>query len=171
MKKISSLLILILLIGINTSFAQEEKRASPAKEAEGNIGQAEIEIEYSSPSVKGRKIYGGLEAYNEVWRAGANEATTFETDKDLTINGKTLEKGRYSLFIIPQKKGDWTVIFNKVSKQWGAYKYDQSQDALRVEAKAEKIPNVESLSYTILEEGKVYMEWSDRRVILNVKEK
>jgi hypothetical protein len=72
-----------------------------------------------------------LEKYGKVWRAGANEATVFTTSKDITVEGKKLPAGTYGFFAIPTET-NWTVIFNKVAKQWGAYKYDQAQDALRV---------------------------------------
>lgn len=111
-------------------FAQDEK-PSPARTAEGTINGAKITINYSSPAVKGRVIWGDLVPVGQVWRAGANDATTFETSKDIKVQGQTLPAGKYSIFIIPNE-GESTLIFNKVAKQWGAYSYDQSQDALRV---------------------------------------
>ncbi|WPO84108.1 DUF2911 domain-containing protein [Chryseobacterium sp. JJR-5R] len=116
----------------------------------GKIKDANITIAYSSPSVKGRTIWGGLEAYGKVWRAGANEATTFETDKDLTVQGKKLPAGKYSFFLIPKESGTWTAIFNKEPKQWGVYKYAPSKDALRVDVKTKALPATqEALVYKI----------------------
>src|SRR5690554_5940773 len=89
---------LMAFIGL-AAFAQE--KASPAKTAEGTVGDAKITINYSSPAVKGRTIWGDLVPMGEVWRAGANEATTFTTTKDIMVEGKTLPAGTYSFFVIP----------------------------------------------------------------------
>jgi len=126
-------------------FAQE--KASPAKVAEGTVGGSKITINYSSPAVKGRVIWGELVPLGEVWRAGANEATTFTTSKDITVEGQKLPAGTYSFFIIPGE-GQSTFIFNKVAKQWGAFNYDAKEDALRV--------NVPSGQSQTLEERLVY---------------
>ena len=93
------------------SFAQGDKstRPSPPATATGKAGGATITIDYSSPSVKGRKIWGGLEPYNKIWRAGANEATIFTTDKAIKVEGKSLPAGKYSLFATPGEK-TWTII-------------------------------------------------------------
>ncbi|MDP4131765.1 MAG: DUF2911 domain-containing protein, partial [Bacteroidota bacterium] len=79
----------------------KSKRPSPPETATGTVGGASISINYSSPSVKGRKIWGGLVPYDKVWRAGANEATIFETDKAIEVEGKNLPAGKYSLFAKP----------------------------------------------------------------------
>lgn len=126
-------------------FAQE--KASPAKVAEGTVGDAKITINYSSPAVKGRVIWGELVPLGEVWRAGANEATTFTTSKDITVQGQKLPAGTYSFFIIPGE-GQSTFVFNKVAKQWGAFDYDSKEDALRV--------NVPSSQSSTMEERLVY---------------
>ena len=98
------------------------------------VGLTDVTITYSRPGVKGRKIWGGLVPYGQVWRTGANEATTISFSDDVTINGKDLPKGSYSLHTIPGAD-EWTLIFNKVADQWGSYSYDEKQDALRVTAK------------------------------------
>ena len=112
--------------------AQSAAKPSPAATATGKIGATDVTVNYSSPGVKGRKIFGGLETYGKVWRAGANEATTVEFGKAVMVEGKALPAGKYGFFVIPAESGQWTVIFNKVANQWGAYKYDEKQDALRV---------------------------------------
>lgn len=127
-------------------FAQE--KASPAKVAEGTVGDAKITINYSSPAVKGRTVWGELVPMGQVWRAGANEATTFTTSKDITVQGQKLPAGTYSFFIIPNESGESTFIFNKVAKQWGAFNYDSKEDALRV--------NVPSGESSTMEERLVY---------------
>jgi Protein of unknown function (DUF2911) len=114
--------------------AQEDKsaRPSPPAEVKGTLHGVNVTINYSTPAVKGRTIWGDLVPYGKVWRTGANEATIFETDKDLTVHDKVLPAGKYALFTIPGEK-EWTWIFNAVWDQWGAYKYDDSKDVLRIQ--------------------------------------
>jgi len=94
------------------SFAQEKsERASPPAEATATIGETTITINYSQPAVKGRTIWGDLVPYNKIWRAGANETTTFEVSNDVSIDGKTLAAGKYGLYVIPMEN-EWTIILN-----------------------------------------------------------
>jgi hypothetical protein len=106
------------------------------------VGLTDITVDYSRPAVKGRALWGGLVPFDQVWRTGANEATQITFTDDVTINGQALPKGNYSLHTIPGKDS-WTIIFNKVAKQWGSFTYDQAQDALRVTAKPQKAPFAE----------------------------
>jgi len=106
------------------------------------VGLTDITVDYSRPAVKGRVLWGGLVPFDQVWRTGANEATQITFTDDVTINGQALPKGNYSLHTIPGKDS-WTIIFNKVAKQWGSFSYDQAQDALRVTAKPQKAPFAE----------------------------
>jgi hypothetical protein len=94
------------------------------------IGDAHIHIDYSSPGVRNRIIFGGLVGYDQVWQAGAHMATWIETNKDLIINGETLPKGKYGFFTIPSK-GDWTVMINKNWEQHGKDEYDEKDDVIR----------------------------------------
>ncbi len=175
MKKLSvlklsaSALFVFALLFSAISHAQDAKPlASPRDSVSGKVGKAAIEINYGSPSVKGRKIWGGLEAYGKVWRAGANEATTFKTDRDITVEGQTLPAGTYSLFAVPAE-GDWTIIFNKTAKQWGAYKYDQAEDALRVTVKPRKVSTLhERLRYVITKKG-FELQWEYLEIPVSVK--
>lgn len=98
------------------------------------VGDTTITISYHRPNIKGRKVWGDLVPYNEVWRTGANDATIFEVSNDVTINGQKLPKGKYSLHTIPTAN-DWTIIFNKTWNQWGSFNYDAKEDQLRVTAK------------------------------------
>ena len=131
---------------------------SPRKEMRGTLGEATVTVTYGSPSIKGRPLWGDLVPYGEVWRTGANEATTFSVSKDVTIEGQTLPAGTYGLFTIPGE-GDWTIIFNTTAEQWGAYEYDEAADALRVKV----VPSATETSSETLEfmiEGdKVVMHW------------
>ena len=95
-----------------------QNQASPPATATGKVNGATITINYSSPGVKGRPIWGALVPYDKVWRAGANAATIFETDKDIKVEGKVLKAGKYSLYAIPGEK-EWTMIFNSQTGQWG----------------------------------------------------
>src|SRR5579859_6470762 len=100
MKKIQFVMLLFMLGGFMTSTMVYAQKSPPAK-AEGKIGAASVSIAYSSPSVRGRKIWGDLVPYGKAWRAGANEATIFQTDKDIKVEGKPLKAGKYSFFAVP----------------------------------------------------------------------
>src|SRR6218665_3828976 len=126
----TSLLLALTFLLPQFNYAQKPLE-SPRATAKGKTSKSELVIDYGSPSVRGRKIWGELVPYGQVWRAGANEATTFTTSQPVMVQGKGLPAGTYALFMIPGEK-DWTIIFNKKSDQWGAYKYDEKQDALRV---------------------------------------
>ena len=105
-----------------------------------------------------------LEAWGKVWRAGANEATTFETSADLTVAGQALPAGKYAFFIEPHEEGTWTVIFNAVHDQWGAYEYDQSKDVLRAEVSPKmEQPNAEHLDYVVMDDA-IVMVWEKAAV-------
>ncbi len=136
---------------VAAGFAQE--KASPAKVAEGTVAGSKITINYSSPAVKGRTIWGDLVPLGQVWRAGANEATTFTTSKDITVQGQKLPAGTYGFFIIPGET-ESTFIFNKVAKQWGAFDYNPKEDALRVNVPSGQAPTMEErLVYEVKTDG------------------
>jgi hypothetical protein len=105
----------------------EDKRASPHADVTATLAGKKITVSYGRPYVKGRVIFGGLVPWGEVWRTGADEATTFTTEADLVIGGLKVPRGEYSLFTIPTDK-QWTLVLNKTAKQWGAFKYDAKQD-------------------------------------------
>lgn len=164
-KKIQLLFIALVTV---TFVNAQDKPASPAATATGKINGATININYNSPSVKGRVIWGELVPFNKVWRAGANEATTFETDKEITIEGKKLPAGKYSFFVIPSEK-ESVLIFNKEAKQWGAYKYKEAEDQLRVTVKQQKTgSNTESLIYTI-KKNSIVLSWEKWIIPFSVK--
>lgn len=161
-------LLFMALLTITFVNAQNKPAASPASVATGKINGATITINYGSPSVKGRVIWGDLVPYNKVWRAGANEATTFETDKELTIEGKKLPAGKYSFFVIPSEK-ESVIVFNKEAKQWGAYKYNESQDQLRVTVKQQvAASSTESLVYAV-NKNAVVLTWEKWNIPISVK--
>jgi hypothetical protein len=158
---------LIALLIVNFINAQE-KPTSTKEVVTGKINGATITINYGSPSVKGREIWGKLVPFNQVWRAGANDATTFETDKEVMIEGAKLPAGKYSFFIIPNDK-ECTIIFNKEAKQWGAYKYKENEDQLRVTVKQEVAKSkTEKLVY-VIEKDRVSLNWDNWIIPFSVK--
>jgi hypothetical protein len=115
--KALTLLAFVVFIS-NMAFGQQIPVESPFASASGEVAGSKIEIFYHSPSVRGRKIWGGLVPYNEVWRLGANDATIFQTSQAVKINGKTLPAGKYSLYAFPTKTS-WKIMFNSETGQWG----------------------------------------------------
>lgn len=113
-----------------TDDTTKKKPLSPHTETMAMVGDANIHIDYSSPGVRGRIIFGGLVGYDNVWQAGAHRATWIETNKDLVINGETLPAGKYGFFTIPSK-GDWTIMINKNWDQHGKDEYDEIDDVIR----------------------------------------
>lgn len=172
MRRINTfILVTAFLSGGLLSCAQENKetRPSPPRKVTGKAGAATVTIDYSSPAVKGRKVFGDLVPYGKIWRAGANEATVFEVDADVKVEGQPLPKGKYGLFAIPGET-EWTVVFNRNWNQWGSYRYKQEDDALRVKVKPSPTSaNVENLNYTV-EGGKVTLSWEKTSVGFNVQQ-
>ena len=160
----------IIFLAAFQSCMQEDKskRISPPATASETISNGNtVTINYSKPSLKGRIIGKSIAPFDTVWRAGANEATTFEIAKDAMIEGKALPKGKYSLYMIPGEK-TWTVIFNKMWDQWGT-EYNQSLDALRVQvAPAKANEFFEMLRYVIENDGTVFLLWGDLMVPFKV---
>lgn len=159
--QLSSFLILsfFLLLPSATSAQENKVRASLKASVTQRLGvETDITIVYSRPGVKGRKIWGGLVPYgmapgNEEskgkpfpWRAGANENTTIEFNKDVLIEGKRLPAGKYGIFMIPSEK-DWIIIFSKNSSAWGSFAYNQAEDTLRITVTPFEAPHMEWLMY------------------------
>ena len=150
--RLNKLILAFTLSVLFVAAANAQDKPSPAKTAEGTVAGSKITINYSSPAVKGRTIWGDLVPLGVIWRAGANDATTFTTTKDINVEGQKLAAGTYSFFVIPGES-QATFVFNKVAKQWGTYTYDEKQDVLRV--------NVASQQTSTLEERLVYEVKSD----------
>ena len=168
MKLITKMQFSLIALFMVTFISAQNKPASSAEVATGKINGATITIKYGSPSVKSRQIWGALVPFNQVWRAGANEATTFETDKDLMIEGSKLPAGTYSFFVIPNEK-ECIVIFNKIAKQWGSGKYNEKEDQLRVKVKPEAVKSSsEKLVYTIAK-NKIVLSWDKWNIPVSVK--
>jgi hypothetical protein len=149
----------------------KSKRASPpALAKETTSSGVTISIDYSQPSVKGRTIGTDLEPMpGKVWRTGANEATIFEVNKDVKVEGKALPAGKYGFFTI-MNGDEWTIIFNKTWNQTGAFNYKEADDVLRVKVKGGKAnPFAEKMKFTINKSGKVSLLWGDKQVDFTVK--
>ena len=149
----------------------KSKRPSPPAKVSGSTKDgAMITIDYSQPSVKGRTIGKDLEPLpGKVWRTGANEATVFEVSKDVKVEGHALPAGKYGLFTIADGK-DWTIIFNKTWKQWGAFTYKEADDVFRFNVKADKKSSfAEKMKFDVDKEGKVTLLWGNEKVEFKVK--
>lgn len=170
-----TIIVLLSLISLSAQNKEEKVRVSPKAEVMQVVGFTEVRIIYSRPGVKGREIWGGLVPNNQVWRAGANEATKFIFSTDVLIEGKPLKAGSYSFFAIPGKN-EWTLIFNKVADQWGAFEYNEAQDALRIKVKSEKSSTFQEwLAYTITKTSDysaiIRLEWEKLKVPFKIEVK
>lgn len=173
MKNILFVSLLILLITASTSFSQNDPpRLSPKAYVSQVVGYTEVSINYSRPGVKEREIWGGLVPYNKVWRTGANEATVIEFGDNVVVEGNEVPKGKYGLFTIPGEK-EWTIIFNKVWDQWGAFNYKEDEDLLRFKVKPRKRDFTDRLLFTFKYispySSDVVIEWNEVEVSFRVE--
>lgn len=185
----STIILMVLAIFFGFSSAIQAQDDKPRKSPKASVGQvigvdSEITINYGRPAMRDRNIYwdvvpNGMEEGNNYsdnkpfpWRAGANENTTIEFNADLEIEGKAIAAGKYSIHMIPSET-TWVVIFNKVNDSWGSYKYDESQDALRITVTPVKAQPAELLTYGF--EGlndyaaTAFLHWGDKKVPFKVK--
>lgn len=175
-KRLASITIAILTCSL-LAFAQQAKnqRPSPAESADCKFSDGKtIHVDYSSPRMKGRKIFGGLVPYGEVWRTGANEATAFVTSANLTVGGKDVPAGNYTIFTVPGPD-KWSLIINKKTGEWGIpYKW-QGDELLRIDMAVSK-PASAVENFTIAFDpagGKCTMriEWENTRATVDFEEK
>lgn len=156
-------------------FSQHEggQPLSPKGTTEYLLNAKKIKVVYSRPSIRGRKIMGALVPYNQVWRTGANDATSFTTEADLEIGGVMVPKGSYTLFTLPSEKG-WKLIINKQTGQWGT-DYDEKQDLARINMKVDTLATpVEqfTISFVSAKEGATMkLEWETTSATVWLKEK
>lgn len=162
--------------GLPASAQVRQPQISPSASVTQRIGVQDVTITYSRPAVKGRRIWGDLVPNGEVWRTGANQATTISFAEDVTVDGKPLAAGTYALFTIPSD-GDWTLVFSRNAKQWGSAGYDAKDDALRVTRKPVAAPMTESLLFTFddvrTNSARVTLAWERKAVsftVANVKD-
>lgn len=169
MRKLLTLATVVMAFMVTDAMAQD-KPLSPKETVKGTIDGVDIEVVYSRPSARGRKMIGDKEPFGKVWRTGANEATTIEFSKAVKIEGKDLAAGKYTLFTIPNEK-EWTIIFNTEMDQWGAYKYEEikDKDVLKVTVPAGK-PAAFVETFTIaVDKDKVTLQWENTSVSFKVK--
>ena len=161
--------------GASAAFAQSPPLTVPqpsqAASVSQTVGLTEITISYHRPRVQGRKVWGELVPYGEVWRAGANENTTIEFSTAVEVDGHPLAAGRYGFHTLPTA-GAWQVIFSSVDSNWGSFAYDAREDVLRVEVKPEAAPFEEALAFTFddatARETTVALRWEKLRVPFKV---
>lgn len=172
MKSILFAFLTLITLSACSQGGDKSKRSSPPGSVKETISSgATVSIDYSQPSIKGRTIGKDIEPMKgKAWRAGANEATIFEVDKDVKVEGKDLPAGKYSLFMI-DNGNTWTIIFNKNWNVWGTqYEANKSADALHVDVTpGEPATFTEKLAYTISKAGKVSLYWGNKQVDFMVK--
>jgi len=167
---------LLFLLVAQTIFGQYQiglvPRVSPDRTVSQKIGYTDVEVKYGSPSVKGRKILGELIPFDQVWRAGANSATTIEFSADIQIENQKVPKGKYAFFVLARARQKWVIILNKIHDQWGAFRYDAAEDAIRIEVMPDQnAPYHEALTYTIqqygFQSGRIALHWEHIQVSLD----
>jgi hypothetical protein len=170
-KKTTYLAVMILFTC--AAFAQMGGgKPSPPASATCDLGGGKtVKTDYSSPRMRGRKIFGGLVPYGEVWRTGANEATTFVTNADLQVGGKAVPAGQYTIFTVPKEAG-WKLIINKKTGEWGIpYKYE-SDELVRVDMKVSKLPSpLENFTISYEKSAKgcvMHIDWETTRASVEI---
>mgnify|MGYP002624111766 CR=1 FL=1 len=182
-------LALVGLVSVEAAAQRNKTKPDASQPAEvtqtiGAMGQ--VTIAYHRPGVKGRDVWAGQSDNPRIgplvprngdprpWRAGANEATTITFTEDVLVEGQELAAGTYALFMIP-RDGDWTVIFNKEAKQWGSFRYNQEQDALRVDVTPVEAPHEEWLAYGFDDPDAysctAYLHWEKVKVPFKIETK
>jgi len=178
-KRFAFCAVLLLSLAVLTSpgRGQEEKSKRPSPPAKADCKFADgkaITVDYSSPRGKGRKIYGGLVPYGQVWRAGANEATTFVTNTDLTVGGREVPAGSYTLFTVPNQD-KWTLIISKKTGEWGIPYPGEGDDLARVDMKVTKLASpVENFTIAFDQAGTrctMRLDWETTRAAVEISQK
>jgi hypothetical protein len=172
-----SLILLSVAAFAGTGFAQmgNGQVASPPAKAECKMPDGKtIHVDYSSPRMRGRVVYGSLVPFGEPWRAGANEATTFATDAALVVGGKDVPAGSYTLFAVPNKDA-WTLVISKQTGEWGIPYPGESFDLTRAPMKVSKLPApLENFTIAFDQSGAactLHLDWETTRASVQIKEK
>jgi len=166
-------IMLLMIFLFNAISAQVElPRISPNASVVQTIGYTNINIVYCRPSVKDREIWNSLVPYGQVWRTGANEATTIQFNTDALIEDNNVPAGRYSLFTIPNES-EWTVILNKIDNQWGAFNYKQDEDLIRFKVKPVTGNFTERLQFSFSNitdsSADVHLNWEKIQISFRIK--
>ena len=164
-------ILISLLIAASGTFAAahdaERPMLSQAAVTIQRIGLTDVTVTYHRPAVKSRPLWGKLVPYDEIWRAGANEATTITFSDDVRINGRKLPAGTYSFFVKPGRD-NWDLILNANAQQWGTFFLDKSKNVLTIQATPRTIPHEEWLLYTFsdldITSGKLELRWGELAV-------
>lgn len=149
--------------------------ASPRKTVTGTVGNVQVTVDYGSPAVKGREIWGGLEPYGKVWRAGANETTSIEFSGPVIIGDVEVQQGKYGFYLIPNENDPWVAIVNTDWNRddhgaWGAYNYNKENDVVRMEVSPQWTGEIEErLSYSLEEDGLV-LSWEKMKIKIPIAE-
>jgi hypothetical protein len=161
---------------VNAGLIKDDNRkGSPVRMAMANVGASHVHITYGSPGVKGRVIWGGLVSYDQVWFAGAHNATWISFSEPVTVNGKKLNAGKYGFFMIPKASGPWTVIFNSDAEMHLADEYEAAKDVLRLDVTPMKdaATSLPRLTFKVKEtaknEGYIQFAWEKKILQLQVK--
>ena len=177
MQKRTAFLTFLFLTFSLVSFAQMGggNRPSPAASASCDLGGGKtVKTDYSSPRVKGRKIYGGLVPYGEIWRTGANEATTFVTSADIVVGGTTVPAGSYTIFTVPGAD-KWNLVISKGTGEWGTDYPGKDKDLARVDMKVSKLPSpAENFTLAYDKSGSsctLRLDWETTRAAVDIKAK
>lgn len=180
MRKVSTTLFVVglaaaALCSASQTQGQAKARPSPAAKAECKFADGKsITVDYSSPRMKSRTIYGGLVPFGQVWRTGANEATSFVTSGDLTIDGKVVGAGKYTLFTVPNATG-WTLIVSKKTGMWGTDYPGDAEDLLRAPMKVSKVASpVENFTISFTPAGggcTMHLDWESTRASVEIAQK
>lgn len=181
MRKAIKLVVLVCVISVMAFSQGAAPQAGAARTPLSPRGQAgytfsdgkKIAVEYSRPSIRGRKVMGDLVPYGKVWRTGANAATSFVTDSDLLVAGAKVPAGKYTLYTIPDER-QWTIIINKQTGQWGT-DYNQQQDLVRAQVKPTKLgATVDQFTISFQPAGPdaavMKLEWENTSVEVPLKE-
>lgn len=174
--KFNSFLVFLLLTSIVFSTHGQQiqmPQASPAAKIAQQVGLSDVTVDYSRPSTKGRKIFGELVPYGQVWRTGANGATLLTFSTDVKIDGKNIPAGQYALYSIPNKT-EWTMILSKNTKLWGSIGYDQADDILRFNVTPNKVSrNYETMEITFADMtdtgANLSIKWETTRVDFRIE--
>jgi hypothetical protein len=146
-------------------------RASPHASISQALGPTRVTISYGRPAVNGRTLWGEVVPYGRVWRAGADEATEITFSQDIELEGRRLTAGTYTFFVVPSEK-TWTMVFNRVTPQWGAFNYNKEFDALRVDVPVHEVEHVERLTYSVEPQpenaGAITVRWGSRAATIKV---
>jgi hypothetical protein len=177
-KSFSMCLGLLLCVGLGgmVRAGQQDKsaRPSPPEKAECKVAGGSVTVDYSSPRAKGRKIFGGLVPYGKIWRAGANESTTFVTDTDLNVGGTNVPAGKYTIFTVPGED-KWQLVISKKTGEWGTAYPGPDNDLARIDMKVSKLPsNVENFAIGFDRSGSgctLHMDWETTRASVEISKK